>query len=209
MRKLFALSLAALALLAFAAGPILAGDEAGCTKSAAEKAACTGKDASAKLTSDKAGCPMMKNAAATSGSAACCAAHGQAMSPEECAKLCGKTDGKCEMVNMSVKGMTCGGCEKTVTAALEKTPGVLKVVSVSYKDGTALVCVDPAKCKSEALTTAVSNSGYEAQVVPAVATTAEHAKAEGKACSPADKAACAAKKADAEKAAEKPAKNEG
>jgi copper chaperone len=222
MRKLFTLSLAALAILAFAVSPILAGDN--CT--AAQKAACAGKEASAKMTSDKGGCPMMKNAAATTSDAKC-TAHGTsaAMTPEECAKLCGKDVGKCEMVNMSVKGMTCGGCEYTVTTALEKVPGVLKVVSVSYKEGTALVCIDPTTCKGEALTTAVSNSGYEAQVVPAVATTttatAPAAMDHSKACSPENKAACeaaakkgiapscASKKGEAEKTSDKPAKGEG
>ncbi len=226
MRKLFTLSLAVLAILAFSISPILAGDDATTTKPATEKASCPGKDASATTTSAKGGCPMMKNAAATTG-AAQCTGHGTsaAMSPEECAKLCGKDGGKCEMVNMSVKGMTCGGCENTITTALEKVPGVLKVVSVSYKEGTALVCIDPTKCKSETLTTAVTNSGYEAKVVPAVATTTTPAASatmdHSKACSPENKAACeaaakkgiapscASKKGDAEKTSEKPAKNEG
>jgi copper chaperone len=223
MRKLFTLSLAALAILAFAVNPILAGDEATTTKPAADKATCAGKEASATTTSAKAGCPMMKSADAKTG-AAQCTAHGTsaAMTPEECAKLCGKDGGKCEMVNMSIKGMTCGGCENTVTTSLEKVPGVLKVVSVSYKEGTALVCIDPTKCKGEALTTAVTNSGYDAKVVPAVATTTTAGTMEhGKACSAESKAACeaaakkgvapscASKKGEAEKTSDKPTKGEG
>ncbi|MDH4157057.1 MAG: cation transporter, partial [candidate division Zixibacteria bacterium] len=70
---------------------------------------------------------------------------------------------------IDVKGMTCEGCEKTITAALTDIPGVLKVVKVSYKDEVAWVCYDPAKCKTDAMTTAIMGKGYTAQIVPAVA----------------------------------------
>jgi copper chaperone len=65
--------------------------------------------------------------------------------------------------------MTCGGCENSVKTALEDVPGVIKVAKISYKDGVALVCFDPEKGKTDAMTTAVTNKGYEAEIIPAVA----------------------------------------
>jgi len=209
MRKLFALSLAGLAILAFAAAPIFAGEN--CAKAAGDSKACA-KVCGAKGTSasaNKSGCTV---GAGTSGEATMISAEGgvdcKHLSKEECAKLCAEgkckymtkeecaklcADGSaCEVINMSIKGMTCGGCEQSITAALAKIDGVKKVVSVNYKDGSALVLIDPAKVKSEMLATAVTDKGYEAQVVPAVATMTS-APAKGHVCSPEQKAACAKK----------------
>ena len=191
MRKIFTLTIAGIALLALAVAPAIAAENVTGDK------ACTAHGANAKMISaDAKTCPH----ASTTGAK---------MSAEECAKQCGYTGGKCDMVNMSIKGMTCGGCEGTITTALMTVPGVVKVVSISYKDGSALVCVDPVKVKHEAMTTAVSNKGYEAEIVPAVATMpAEHmvdSKAKeccagkAKTCSAAEKAACAKKEASADK----------
>lgn len=91
---------------------------------------------------------------------------------KECAKLC-KKDGKCEFTTISVKGMTCGGCEKSVTAALSKIDGVLKVVNVSHKDGVAEICYDPGKTSGDALAKVISKEGYQAEVAQAVATGGE------------------------------------
>lgn len=194
MRKLFTFGLAGLAVLAFAAGAAFAGSDCATKGASATKSAYTAKEADAKMISaDGKSCAGTNAAKASADGKACCATSGTktAMSPEECAKMCGYTGGKCEVISMSVKGMTCGGCETSVTASLEKVPGVVKVVSVSYKDGIAMVCIDPAKCKTDGLTSAVSNKGFEAEIIPAVATTATTAS--GKACNPDDKAACAAK----------------
>ncbi|MEW6049696.1 MAG: cation transporter [Candidatus Zixiibacteriota bacterium] len=202
MRKVFGIGVACMAVLALAAMPAFAGGAECASKASADKAACTaahGTDGK-MISSDGKACPSMGATKTSADAKACCAAHGgkmASMTPEECAKMCGYTGGKCEMVSMSVKGMTCGGCESSVTAALEKVPGVVKVVSISYKDGTAMVCVDPAKCQKDGLTSAVSNKGYEAAIIPAVATTG--AEGHGKVCSPEEKAACAAKGAKAEK----------
>jgi len=227
MRKFFAISLAGLAILAFAAAPIFAGEncaKAGDSKACAKVCGAKGTSASA----EKSGCP---GATGASGEAKMIGAEGSVdckhLSKEECAKLCAEgsvdckhlskeecaklcAEGKCkymtkeecaklcangsacEIVSMSIKGMTCGGCEQSITAALQKIDGVKKVVSVSYKDGSALVLVDPAKVKSEMLATAVTDKGYEAQIVPAVATMTA-APEKGKVCSPENKAACAKK----------------
>jgi copper chaperone len=184
MKKFVSMSLACLALLAFVAAPTFACDGNKTTSANAS----TGTDGKLASSDSKASCAGMKNASTTSADGkSCCAGHGTATSASADGEKCPATG--CEMVTMSVKGMTCGGCETTVRASLEKVPGVVKVMSVSYKDGTALVCMDPKKCKAESLTSAVSDKGYEAEVIPAVAKTT----ADGKSCAGMDKAACAAK----------------
>jgi copper chaperone CopZ len=104
----------------------------------------------------------------TAENAGACAAK-MGMPVEECQKLC--ASGEYTMISMSVKGMTCTGCENTITTCLQELPGVVKVGKVSYQDGTAYVMIDPKKVKNEALITAVSNKGYKAEVIPAVAVT--------------------------------------
>ena len=85
------------------------------------------------------------------------------MSAEELAKHC-NYEGKCEVAHINVQGMTCTGCENALTAELEKTEGVVKVLSISHKEGTAVVCFDPAKVKNETLVKTVANKGYKAQL---------------------------------------------
>jgi copper chaperone CopZ len=104
--------------------------------------------------------------------------------------------GNCAFKTMSIKGMTCTGCEQTVTAALMKVPGVVKVASISYKDEKAVVCIDPTKCKDEScLTKAVSDKGYTAEIIPAVAHTVTTEKMDHPSCSAAARAACGEKAA--------------
>jgi copper chaperone CopZ len=188
MKKALMMGLACLALLALMAAPTFAcgGDK---TTSASTTTGTDGKLVSAD---SKGTCSGMKEASAkTADGKSCCAKGASATSAsatEDCSK-CPYTG--CEMVNMSIKGMTCGGCESTIRASLEKVPGVMKVMSVSYKDGKALVCMDPKKCKAESLTSAVSDKGYEAEVIPAVATSTDAKDA--KSCAGMDKATCAAK----------------
>jgi len=99
--------------------------------------------------------------------AACAAKLG--MTPEECQKLC--AGGDYSHVNMSIKGMTCTGCESTISTCLQTVPGVVKVGVVSYKEGTAFLLVDSKKVTNEELVKAVSNKGYQAEVIPAVSVT--------------------------------------
>lgn len=174
MKKFMCLSLACLALLAFVAAPTFACDGGKTTNTSASTTTTNtdGKLASSTTTAD---------------GKACCAAHSMTTAAAADGKECPFAKGS--MVNMSIKGMTCSHCESEVRASLEQVPGVMKVVSVSYKDGTALVCMDPAKCKEASLTSAVSNKGFEAQVIPAVATSTTDSKM--KACAGMDKAACA------------------
>jgi copper chaperone CopZ len=215
MKKIIFLGLSALAVLAMTIAPVVAGEgcaDAAKASTAGTKSTCGAKAEGASMTG--AGCGDKATATTASAHGTCnlngqkltaeeCAKMMSSMTPEQCAKACGY-EGKMEMVNMNIKGMTCGGCEGSVTAALEKTPGVVKVVSVNYKDGSALVCIDPAKTKAETLTQTVSNKGYEAQIIPAVATTGTTAKSAtcSKTCSPAEAAACAAKDTKAKTGAE-------
>ena len=72
-------------------------------------------------------------------------------------------------VELAVTGMTCGGCAKRVTAALEAVPGVTSV-AVDLDGGRAAVV---GATKAEALIAAVTELGYEARTwdqAPAPAT---------------------------------------
>jgi copper chaperone CopZ len=91
------------------------------------------------------------------------------MTPEECQKLC--AGGEYTMVNMSIKGMTCTGCESTISACLSQLPGVVKVGKVNWQEGTAFVLVDSKKVQNEAIVKAVTDKGYKAEIVPAVSVT--------------------------------------
>ena len=116
---------------------------------------------------------------------------------DDCSKDCKIAGAKCEMVSMSIEGMTCGSCEKSLTTVLSEIDGVLKVKSISHKTGQAVVCIDASKVKQSMLTTAVVNKGYKAEIIPAVATTSTvstvTAVGAKKSCG-IDKAACADKK---------------
>ena len=137
-----------------------------------------------------------------------CIGHEHAkMSAEECAKICGMTPEEyskmcadkenCGVTKLSIKGMTCTGCEQTVSAALEAVPGVYKVVKVDYKEGLALVCVNQKESSDETLAKVVTDKGYKAEVVPAVAKTTEADSQVPAGCPPtcpAAKKGCAGKK---------------
>lgn len=161
MRRLTIIGFAALAVMLFSGLQVYSGPNCSATKTTA----ATTVDA-------KAGCPghgdMTKahNMSAEEHAQLC------GMTPEQCAELCGGLD-NCGFTKMSIKGMTCTGCEKSIEAALTDVPGVVKVVKVDHKEGYALVCTQKDKVEQASLTTAVTNKGYEASIVQAVATTAE------------------------------------
>lgn len=89
--------------------------------------------------------------------------------------------GKCATLTLSVVGMTCSGCESSVKEALMSDKGVIRVVSVDYKAGKAVVCYDPDKVESSKLAALVSDKGYKAEIMPAVATSTTDA-GKGAAC---------------------------
>ena len=160
----------------------LAGDKAACAsttdaKLAGNKAACA-SSANAQLAGDKAACASTTNAKLAGDKAACaaaCASKGASLATaEECATLCSKSS---EVRVVSIEGMTCGGCEESIRATLAKAPGVLKVINVSYQDGIALVAVDKNKVCTTTMAKMVTDKGYKAEVIPAVASTTADTKA--------------------------------
>jgi len=119
------------------------------------------------------------------------------MTVEECKAMCGGDMTNCGLTQISVKGMTCGGCETTIKQALAGVEGVRHILKVDHEQGMALVCTDKGKTSGEALTKAISAKGYQAQIIPAVARSTDETKAatlkaagNPKACSP----GCAAAK---------------
>ncbi|MGK3999426.1 CopZ family metallochaperone [Sorangium sp. So ce1024] len=64
------------------------------------------------------------------------------------------------MRRIAIEGMTCGHCVQAVTKALEKVPGVTRVVEVSVERGEAVV---EGSASAEALVAAVHAAGYEAR----------------------------------------------
>lgn len=194
-----------MALVALVAAPMASANSCSAKKAdSAEKAACSSKAEKASATAGKDHCSK-------EDIEACAKKLG--ITVEECKAMF--ADGKHAMKTISIEGMTCGSCENSVKGALEKVDGVLKVVSISHKEKKAVVCIDPAKCSTEALTKAVTAKGYKAAVVTADAKTAPegHGSKSGcsKSCSDKEKAACSAKEKAAceDKKAEKAEKEKG
>ena len=65
----------------------------------------------------------------------------------------------------SIEGMTCEGCVQSVTAAIEKVPGV-QSVKVSLKDKKATVVGDLSQATPEKIEAAVAAAGYKAKQAP-------------------------------------------
>ena len=65
------------------------------------------------------------------------------------------------MIELTIKGMTCGHCVKAVTEALSEVPGVDRVVEVSLERGSAQV---EGNAETGKLIEAIEEEGYEAAV---------------------------------------------
>ena len=169
MRKAISSVMIVAICLVFGSSMAFAGPNCASTGGAksADKAACSATGTTAKLTGADKTCGVTGQAINASAAVNC--------TPEECAdwaKFCESYDGgKCEVRMMSVKGMTCTGCENGLKASLTKVPGVLKVAKVCHKSGVAVVAINPDEVKDDVLTKTVANKGYEAAIIPAVATT--------------------------------------
>ncbi len=133
----------------------------------ATKGGCPmGKMTSATATdATKGGCPMGKMTQASTTTDPATTTASAKCDPT----MCGPT-GKCADLTLAITGMTCTSCEQKITEALMSDKGVLKVVSIDYKTGKAVVCYDPAKIEQGKLAALVVGSGYQAEVVPASAT---------------------------------------
>jgi copper chaperone len=62
-------------------------------------------------------------------------------------------------INLSVTGMTCGGCVNSVNKVLTALPGV-QSVEVTLTPGQARVVYDPARVDRAALVQAVVDAGF-------------------------------------------------
>lgn len=65
-----------------------------------------------------------------------------------------------ETLNLTVQGMTCGNCARTVERKLAGTPGVTKAV-VDLSGAQATVEYDAGSVKPETLADAVRKLGYQ------------------------------------------------
>ena len=65
-----------------------------------------------------------------------------------------------ETLHLTVRGMTCGNCARSVERKLAVTPGVTRAI-VDLAAGQASVEYDPGRVKPEALADAVRQLGYE------------------------------------------------
>ena len=65
-----------------------------------------------------------------------------------------------ESLNLSVRGMTCANCARSVERTLTSTPGVTKAV-VELQGERAYVEYDSSLVKPEAVANAVRELGYE------------------------------------------------
>ena len=63
-------------------------------------------------------------------------------------------------VTLAVSGMTCTGCENTVTEAVTKVAGVTSI-KASFADSTAIVSFDPSKTSVDAIGAAITEAGYD------------------------------------------------
>ena len=68
-----------------------------------------------------------------------------------------------QTLTMPVRGMTCGGCVRTVEKKLAGTPGVSKV-TVDLQGAHATIEYDASTVQPEALANAVRQLGYEVPV---------------------------------------------
>ena len=162
MKKILVFGLSALLMVAFVSSSALAG--AGCGAHKAETKAVTSTAKMHGMTAEE--CAKLCGMTPEECAKLC------GMTPEECAKMC-EGHANCDFTRMSIKGMTCGGCETTITTALSSIDGVNRVIKVDHKEGFALVCCDPTKVEGKSLTSAVINKGYQAEIIPSVAKTSE------------------------------------
>ena len=141
---------------------------------------------------DKAAC-LAKGASMTAASGTCTIESCIKACETKHAELCGANAVNHRLASMSIKGMTCAGCESTIRTALMAVEGVNSVVEVCSKAGFAVVCTaKDSKLSNESMIKAVSAKGYESQIIPAVSVTTTTNNTT-------DKAECSAHKKDGSK----------
>jgi copper chaperone CopZ len=74
--------------------------------------------------------------------------------------------GETAMIEVSISGMTCTGCENTIQSGLTKVPGVISV-KASHTLGNAIVEYNPEQVDTLKIKDAVNGCGYTAvKVMP-------------------------------------------
>lgn len=64
------------------------------------------------------------------------------------------------LLQLKIEGMTCGGCAKSITTALQSCRGVRSVI-VDHNSGLAEIDFDPEQISVEQIKTAVAESGFD------------------------------------------------
>jgi copper chaperone CopZ len=80
------------------------------------------------------------------------------------AKNVSDSPGAIQKVEITITGMTCTGCEQTVTKGALALDGV-KEATASYKDGKAWVTFEDGKVTPEDITASIENTGYKVTAV--------------------------------------------
>ncbi len=65
-----------------------------------------------------------------------------------------------EKLTLTVKGMTCMGCVRSVKNVLEPIPGVSSV-DITLENGQVAISYDAAKSGAEQFRNAINDAGYE------------------------------------------------
>ena len=65
-----------------------------------------------------------------------------------------------ETLTLNIKGMTCGGCVKSVTSVLEKIAGVSSV-EVSLEQNRATIAYNPEQAKPAQFKAAIEDAGFD------------------------------------------------
>jgi P-type Cu+ transporter len=70
-----------------------------------------------------------------------------------------------EDLNLKLQGMSCASCANSIEKAILNVPGVVKG-NVNFSTDRATISYDPKQTKIDIITKAVTDIGYEAQVIP-------------------------------------------
>ena len=63
-------------------------------------------------------------------------------------------------LSLNIKGMTCGGCVKSVTSVVQKIAGVSSV-EVSLEQNRATINYDPVQAKPAQFKSAIEDAGFD------------------------------------------------
>jgi len=70
-------------------------------------------------------------------------------------------------IEISIKGMTCTGCEETIKSSISKLEGI-KSVTATFTDGKAIVVYLPGKTDTLLMKQAITDKGYSVNKFTAI-----------------------------------------